>query len=173
MTHPLAPLARQLAALHVRYLLIGVSGANLYGPSGQAVFATEDIDLFLPLDADNLGRAWAACEETGLELWTGADPLDRPRDTWLAERVVARRALTRATGADDLNVDLSLTMSAFEFDTVWADRRVFTIEGIEVPTARLRHIVESKHAAGRPKDMLFLATHKDALEQLLRRGDLG
>jgi len=40
----------------VRYVLIGVSGANLYGPAGQAVFTTEDFDLFLPLDPDNLFR---------------------------------------------------------------------------------------------------------------------
>ena len=31
------------------YVLVGVSGANLYGPRGQAVFMTDDIDLFLPL----------------------------------------------------------------------------------------------------------------------------
>jgi hypothetical protein len=42
---------------------------------------------------------------------------------------------------------------------------------VPVPTARLLHIVESKQAAGRPKDQLFLATHKDALEQLLKPHD--
>ena len=31
------------------------------------------------------------------------------------------------------------------------------------------HIVMSKQAAGRQKDQLFLATHKDALEQLLKK----
>ena len=31
------------------YVLVGVSGANLYGPRSQAVFTTDDIDLFLPL----------------------------------------------------------------------------------------------------------------------------
>jgi hypothetical protein len=40
VTHPLAPLARELAARSVQYVLIGVSGANLYSPAGQAVFAT-------------------------------------------------------------------------------------------------------------------------------------
>jgi hypothetical protein len=34
------------------------------------------------------------------------------------------------------------------------------------PRARLRHIVESKAAAGRDKDRLFLATHEEALRQL-------
>jgi hypothetical protein len=171
VTHPLAPLAREFAQRSVRYLLIGVSGANLYGPSGQAVFPTEDLDLFMPPDPANLEQAWAACDAAQLELWLTEEPLERPRDRWLAEQIVARRALTRATGPDDLLVDFTLVMKGFEFETVWAERRTFMIEGVPVPTARLLHIVTSKQAAGRPKDQLFLATHLDALEQLLKKKD--
>ena len=163
------PLARALGQRSVRYVLIGVSGANLYGPSGQAVFTTEDLDLFMPPDPANLEQAWAACDEAQLELWLTDEPLERPRDRWLAEQSVRRHALTRATGPDDLLVDLTLVMKGFEFETVWADRRTFMIEGVPVPTARLLQIVTSKQAAGRQKDQLFLATHKDALEQLLKK----
>ena len=169
MTHPLAPLARALAERAVRYVLIGVSGANLYGPGGQAIFTTEDFDLFVPPDADTLVRAWMACEDAALDLWLTDEPLDRPRDRWLADRIVERRALTRATGPDDLIVDLTLVMKGFDFETVWAERRTFKMEGIDVPTARLLHIVTSKQLAGRAKDQLFLTTHKDGLEQLLKR----
>jgi len=169
VTHPLVPLARALGQRSVRYVLIGVSGANLYGPSGQAVFTTEDLDLFMPPDPANLEQAWAACDEAQLELWLTDEPLERPRDRWLAEQSVRRHALTRATGPDDLLVDLTLVMKGFEFETVWAERRTFMIEGVSVPTARLLHIVTSKQAAGRQKDQLFLATHKDALEQLLKK----
>ena len=171
MTHPLWPLAEGLAANSVRYLLIGVSAANLYGPAGQAVFVTDDFDLFLPPDPDNLVRAWSACESVPLDLWLGDEPLDSPRDRWLAERVIERRALTRATGTNELLIDLTLVMKGFEFESVWKERRDFLIEGVHVPTARLLHIVESKQATGRPKDQLFLATHKDALEQLLKAPD--
>jgi hypothetical protein len=152
-------------------VLIGVSGANLYGPVGQAVFTTDDIDLFLPLDTDNLVQAWGACEDSHLELWSNTEPLDRPRDRWLAERVIERRALTRVTGPNELLVDLTLVMKGFDFETVWDARRDFLIEGAPVPTARLLHIVESKQAAGRDKDKLFLATHLDALQQLLKKPD--
>ena len=169
MTHPLAPVARTLQRHAVRYVLIGVSGANLYGPSGQAVFTTDDFDLFLPLDPENLRRAWRACEDADLELWIGNEPLDRPRDRWLAERVTERRAVTRVTGPDALLVDLTLVMKGFDFESVWNERREFLIEDVPVPVARLVHIVTSKHAAGRDKDRLFLATHRDALEQLLRK----
>ncbi len=171
MTHPLPPLARARADRSVRYVLIGVSGANLYGPGGQAVFTTDDIDLFLPAQPDNLVEAWSACEEAHLELWLSDEPLDRPRDRWLAERIVERSALTRATGPDDLMVDLTLVMKGFDFEHVWDEKRTFMIEGVPVPTARLLHIVTSKQAAGRPKDQYFLATHLDALEQLLKKPD--
>jgi hypothetical protein len=43
------------------------------------------------------------------------------------------------------------------------------VDAVEIPVARLPHIVTSKHAAGRAKDLLFLATHREALEQLLKR----
>jgi hypothetical protein len=83
--------------------------------------------------------------------------------------MIERRALTRVTGPNDLAVDLTLVMKGYDFEAVWAERREFVIEGSAVPVARLLHIVESKHAAGRDKDRLFLATHRDALEQLLRK----
>jgi hypothetical protein len=60
-------------------------------------------------------------------------------------------------------------MAGFDFETVWAERRVFKTGDIDVPVARLLHIVTSKHSAGRDKDRLFLATHREALEELLRR----
>ena len=56
-----------------------------------------------------------------------------------------------------------------DFETVWRERRSFRAEGVDIPVARLRHLVESKAAAGRPKDRLFLATHEEALRDLLRR----
>ena len=169
MSHPLSPIGRAFIARSVRYVVIGVSGANLYGPSGQAVFTTDDFDLFLPPDPDNLVNAWTACEDASLELSMANEPLDRPRDRWLAERVVERRALTRANGPDDLLVDLTLVMKGYDFEAVWAERRDFVIEGEAIPVARLLHTVTSKHAAGRDKDRLFLATHREALEELLRR----
>jgi hypothetical protein len=171
VTHPLASLALTLSAASVRYVLIGVAGANLYAPAGQAIFATEDFDLFLPLDVDNLLQAWMAAEQADLELWLNGEPLGRPRDRWLAERVIASRATIRITGPADLAADLTLMMAGYQFEEVWTERRTFVIDGVEIPVARLLHIVTSKHAAGRDKDHLFLATHREALEQLLKKPD--
>lgn len=87
---PLVPLARSLWAADVRFVLIGVAGANYYSPAGSASFPTKDRDLFLPPDPENLGRCWSVCETAGLQLWIGNETLDRPRDRRLADLVVGR-----------------------------------------------------------------------------------
>lgn len=68
-----------------------------------------------------------------------------------------------------MQVDMTLVMAGFDFETVWKERRVFRDAAARIPVARLSHIVASKAAAGRPKDRLFLASHEEALRQLLQR----
>jgi hypothetical protein len=48
-------------------------------------------------------------------------------------------------------------------------RSLKKVERVDIPVARLSHIVASKAAAGRPKDHLFLATHEEALRSLLHQ----
>jgi hypothetical protein len=161
-------LAGALAAAGVRFVLIGVAGANHWARSGATIFTTQDYDVFLPLDPEVVLAAWSAARSVGLELWSGGEPLGTPLDSWLAEQIVTRRALVRATDGRGLDVDFSLVMAGFEFETVWAARRVFVVDAVDVPVARLRHIVESKAQAGREKDRLFLASHAEALRDLLK-----
>lgn len=166
-----APLARALEQAAVRYLLIGVSGVNLHAHSAGVVFATQDRDVFLPPDPGNLLQAWQACESCGLDLWSSGEPLDEPRDLQLAKLVVEHLALTQATDREGLQIDLTLVMTGCEFDEVWREQRTYELEGTLVRVARLKHIVASKAAAGRDKDRLFLATHAEALRQLLAPED--
>ena len=48
----------------VRYLVIGVWGANYYAPSGSAMFTTLDRDLFLPSDPWESARLLGVCAGT-------------------------------------------------------------------------------------------------------------
>jgi hypothetical protein len=81
----------------VRFVVIGVAGANLWARSGQTIFATRDYDLFLPPDPENVLLAWQAVDALGLRLFCRDEPLDRPRDLFLAQRIIERRALVRAS----------------------------------------------------------------------------
>ncbi|MDX1514689.1 MAG: hypothetical protein R3174_13205 [Gammaproteobacteria bacterium] len=164
---PFAALLDDFRQAGVRFLVIGVWGANYYAHGSSLLFSTQDRDLFLPLDAGNLLAAWNTCAAKGFTLWAGSEPLDVPRNAALAESVIARRVTTRASDEHGLDVDLSLVMSGFDFETAWSARRVFRVDEVDIPVARLRHIVESKAACGREKDRLFLATHAEALAALL------
>jgi|ERR1043166_5598309 hypothetical protein len=166
---PFFALLSRLARVGVRYVVIGVSAVNYYARTSAEIFSTQDRDLFMPPDPDNLVRAWAACRAEDFALWAGNEPLDEPSDRWLAERMVARRALTTATRDPAIVVDLTLVMADFDFESVWNNRRIFTVEGVEIPVASMADIVESKARAGRPKDRLFLATYDERLRQLLDR----
>ena len=162
-----ATIARSLTDSHVRFVVIGVSGANYYASSAAVLFHTYDRDLFLPLDAGNLLKAWHVCEAGGLELFAGHEPLDYPRDEDLARAVVDRLALTRASDRAGLDLDLTLVMTGFDFEAAWRDHQTFIVDGVDIPVARLAHNLESKARAGRKKDRLFLETHREALRQML------
>lgn len=164
---PFPALAAALHEAEVRYVTIGVGGANLWARSGHTIFTTRDHDLFLPNDPENSIRAWQAAEDRGLDLFSGDEPLDRPRDLFLAERIVERRALVRATDSRGFDVDFSLVMAGFDFETIFARHRTFLVEGVPIKVARLSDIVASKAAAGREKDRLFLASHAEALRSLI------
>ncbi len=148
-----------------RCVLVDVAGANYYAMSGATLFTTKDRNLFLPPDPENLLTVWRTIDAQGLQLWAGAEPLGKPLDRLLA--VVERKALTKATDDDGLEVVLTFVMAGFEFDQVWNERRVFRVEDVEIPVARLTHIVTSKAKANRPKDRLFLETHAEALKDLI------
>jgi len=164
-------LAAALSEAGVRYVVIGVAGANYWALSGHTVFTTKDFDFFVPPDPENCVSTWQAAAACGLELFCGDEPLDRPRDRFLAERIVERRALVRATDGKGFDVDFTLVMAGFEFEDVFSRRRVFEVEGVQIGVARLKDIVASKAAAGREKDRLFLATHAEALKSLIERDD--
>jgi predicted nucleotidyltransferase len=97
------------------------------------------------------------------------EPLDQPHDLVIARAVIEQRALTRAVDGMQLLVDLTLVMAGFEFEEVWSQRRIFRLDGVELPVARLGHIVTSKAKAGRDKDRLFLKTYEQVLDELMQR----
>jgi hypothetical protein len=71
-------LVAALTAAGLRFVLIGVAGANHWARSGAAIFSTQDYDLFLPLDPEAELAAWRACQLAGLELWSHGEPLGQP-----------------------------------------------------------------------------------------------
>lgn len=162
--------SRLFTGLHrsgVRYLVIGVGGADLHAARLNATFPTRDLDIFLPADAENLLACWQACESAGLTLWCNREPLDTPRDSWLAQRVVSQRTLTTARGPDIVPTDLTLVMGSLDFEDVWLRRGPGSLDGDLVHLARMSDIVASKREANRAKDLGFLEQHRTLIERIL------
>lgn len=160
-----------LHAQQVRFTLIGAWGANFHTVDTSVLFATPDHDLFLPLDPDNLVQAWEVAGALGLSLWDAKNPLQAPPDVDLARVIVDGRRPTRAT-TSAMTLNLRLAMTAFAFEPVWEERRTFLMDGVEIPVARLSHIIRSKAATNREKDRLFLTQHAEILREMLD-GDEG
>jgi hypothetical protein len=114
------------------------------------MFATQDRDLLLPRDPENMRRAWTVCEDFSLDLVCGGEPLDRPRDNDLAKRVIATRALVRATDHAGLDVDFTLIMTGFQFDRVWKGRRIFHVEAVERAVSVSPELLSRRTVLARP-----------------------
>ena len=97
-------------------------------------------------------------------------PWTAPRDVTLAKRVVERQATTQATDDEGLQVDLTLVMTGFRFEEVWRARTTFVLVDVEVPVARLEHIVRSKARRGQGQGSSVPGDHEAALRELLGPG---
>ncbi|MCY2961374.1 MAG: hypothetical protein NTY35_14520 [Planctomycetota bacterium] len=160
-------LIRELQHAQIRYLVIGVGGADIHAEKVGERFHTKDFDLFLPRDPANLLACWQACERARFELWSGREPLDSPRDLWLARQVVEGSALTRAQADDALPTDLTFVMGRLDFEDVWLRRTWGYPDGVGAELARMSDIVESKRQADREKDREFLARHRAIIDRIL------
>ncbi len=162
----LVPFLRALGERNVRFVVIDIWGANYYARQAGGLFTTQDCDLFLPGDPQNVLYAWGAAASSGFPLYANGEPLDAPRDLYLANRVVERAALVQAVASAGAELDLTLVMAGCTFEAVWNRRHVFRAGDVVIPVAALADIVHSNAATGRPNDRRFLATHAEALRQM-------
>ena len=163
--HPYAEACRFLARARVPYVIVGAFGVNLYSERVGTVITTADCDFLLPADAAVLSRALRALSRLGYVFEAGREPF--LEDPELLQGVLRARANIVAR-KEDIQLDLVLEIAGCRFGDLWERRRKFRVEGVLVRVAPLGDILRSKELAGRPKDRLFLATYRDALEKLLK-----
>lgn len=123
----LARVCSRLNAEQARYVLVGAVAMQLWGTTR----ATRDIDILIEPTVENARRVLRALGSLGFGL----------AGEHLAEDVAAR-AVTMI--GDTPNVDV-LTRA---WNVRWEDARLrattFQIEGVEVPTASIEDLIESK-----------------------------
>lgn len=149
MTAPrtqLAEVCHHLNQHGARYVLIGARAMQLWGTTR----ATRDIDILIEATVENAGRVLAAVGEAGNVL----------AREWFAEEVASRFVTILG---DDPRVDIFTLAWSVRFPEARAAARIFRIEGVDIPTVSLDHLIASKRT-GRLQD----AADIEILEEIRR-----
>jgi predicted nucleotidyltransferase len=129
-----------------RYVLAGGRALQLWGSSR----ATRDIDLLIEPMLENGARVVAALAQVGIA--TGG--------AWLANELISRQVTTIG---DNPKVDVFTVAWTVHFRDAHAAAMRFTLEGVEIPTMSIEHLIASKRT-GRMQDAVDI----DMLEEIRR-----
>lgn len=133
--------AQQVAAAfakhEVDYMFIGKSGAILLGYPGT----TQDVDVFPRKDSENGQRIVSALTELGFEI-----------DSVLETDIIQGKDFVQIKNGP-FDIDLVFAPDGIE-DYDKAKARIDMSSGF--PVANIKDIIESKRAAGRPRDAIEL-----------------
>ena len=125
-TH-LADVCGRLNQQHARYVLVGAAALQLWGHAR----ATRDIDILIERSLENGEKVLAALSEVGFGL----------AREWLASEIVAKPV---SIIGDSPRVDVMTVAWSVHYSEARRDATVFTVEGVEIPTASIDHLIESK-----------------------------
>src|SRR5262245_7688882 len=146
----LAHVCSRLNQHRAHYVLVGARALQLWGTTR----ATKDIDILIERTVPNARRVLAALTEVGFGL----------AGEWAAEEV-AKKAVTIV--GDKPRVDILTVAWALHYPEARKDAKVFTLEGVKIPTASIDHLIKSKRT-GRPQDVADILV----LEEIKRHSNL-
>jgi tRNA nucleotidyltransferase/poly(A) polymerase len=121
---------------NVRYVIIGGIAAILYGVPR----ATFDLDILIEATPENAQRLLAALLDAGLgtaELTTAEELLNH-------EITIFR---------DKVRIDVQTSTPGIDFKQAWAEREEMQYAGQIFYVVSRRHLIASKRAAGRARDI--------------------
>ncbi len=121
---------------NVRYLLIGGYAVGVYGYSRT----TNDIDIFVSDDAENIQRLTDALIDFGIS------------DTDFSGIFSGKRSLVEI-GVEPVKVQLMNFADGVVFDEVFERRTTIEIEEIAISTIAKEDLIANKLASGRHKDL--------------------
>ncbi len=148
----LETILRALDSANVRYLVAGGVAVNAYGYQRL----TQDLDLVIGLESENLLRALAALSELGyrpvvpVAIEEFADPAKRSE--WTERRNMQVFSLESDTYVD-ITVDI-FAKEPFDFEAEYAAAEVHELSpGARLPLVPLAMLIAMKTRAGRPTDL--------------------
>lgn len=138
-----------LSAEKAEYLLVGAYALAAHGYPR----ATGDIDLWVKRSEENSQCVWKALQQFGAPLrGLCIDDLQTPD-------------IVFQIGTAPRRIDILTSISGVEFDEAWKDRKMITLDGLELSIISRRLLLKNKKAAGRPKDIGDIAWLESHPEQ--------
>jgi hypothetical protein len=145
-------IAAALSGAEVRYLVAGGIAVNAHG----YLRMTNDLDIVIHLDPDNLMRAWSALEGLGyyptipVTLEEFADRATRER--WIREKGMQVLGLW-SDDHRETPIDVFIT-EPFDFQIEYAEAYWGEVSpDLMVPFVQLKTLIRMKDAVGRPSDL--------------------
>jgi hypothetical protein len=121
----------------VEYLLIGGYAVGYHGYPR----ATADMDIWIAIRPENAEKVVKVLREFGFGV-EGLTP-----DLFLKEEQIIRM------GVPPVRIEILTTISGVSFEECYTERKVDTLDGVEVNLISLAHLKENKKASGRHKDL--------------------
>lgn len=135
-----------LCAEEVEFLIVGAFAVAAHGHPRY----TGDIDFWVRATSENAQRLLRACQRFGAPLFD------------LSLEDLVQPEMVFQIGLAPNRIDFLTSLADIDFDEAWAERMTATMAGHRVAIVGKVHLIRSKRAAGRPKDLADLA----ALEAL-------
>ena len=145
-SHPIVQLFSGLQAEGIRFMLVGMSAANLQG----ILVSTVDVDVWIGLPSRRYMTVMNLCRKLGANV----------------------RSQNKVYLSDDTPVDFIYEVTGLPaFDREYQRAIRLPFYGLKIPVLPLERICKSKLAAGRDKDKLHILLIRQALR--LKRGTPG
>ena len=133
-------LLQLLNSKKVEYLVVGGYAVALYGYPR----ATGDMDIWIALSKDNAHRTVEALREFGF---------DTPQ---LKEDLFLEKEKNIRMGNPPLRIEILTSIDGVEFAECYRNKRIVTIDDIEVSFISLKDLKKNKKASGRYQDLADL-----------------
>jgi predicted nucleotidyltransferase len=121
----------------VKFLLVGAYALAVHGFPR----ATKDIDFFVWATPDNAVKLMRALAKFGAPMGE------------ISESDFSSEGVIFQIGNNPRRIDIVTTIDGVKFEQAYANKKVFSIEGLQVPAISLEDLIVNKRASGRIQDL--------------------